>query len=210
VPPARAPKVQIEGDKVSVCKADGSACKAFTPQAKPDPGIGIDAKANEANTLAALSYYADKTYVETFDPTTGKRIARFSVGSKKIKCANVDVLRDSILVTESECGSPGGKSWLATKTGKKIADVAGVAHAPVGGSTFAFVTTAGDKVVFQDVTTGKITKEISLGAASDAPATMLTDFRRLVVVWGGKRAGDVASIDLSNDKVATFPGTRCP
>jgi hypothetical protein len=210
VPPRRAPRVEIAGDKIAVCAGDGGRCKTLAPKRAPDPGIGLDAAVNFSNTLAALSYFADKPWVETFDPVSGRRLGRFAVGSKRALCTSVDVLGESILVTESECGGPTTKAWLATRKGRKIADAAGLAHVAAGGSTFAFVSPAGDKVVLQDVTSGKRIKQIAIGGPSDDAAELLTDFRRLVVVWGGKRAGDVVTFDFATEKVTTWIGRRCP
>ena len=66
----------------------------------------------------------------------------------------------------------------------------------------------GEAAVIQDVRTGKIKKRIALGARS-TPATPLSDGKRLVLAYEGKRLGDLAVVDLATYKVTKLAGTRC-
>lgn len=219
VPAATAPKVQIDDQSATVCRADGSACKTLTPKTEVDPGLGLSAAANDAGTLAALGYYGadSKTWVETFDLATGKRIGRVRVGSKNALCVNVHVFGDSLYVSEEVCGAPARTAWLGTRTGKKLAAVGGAQPIHPSGqavhladASWAFASSEGDALVVQDVTTGKVTKRIVTGPATNAAsAALLGDSKRLVLVFGGSRAGDVAITDPATGKVTSYPGKRC-
>jgi hypothetical protein len=216
-PIAGAPKIDVGDQRATVCHADGSACKTLTPKSPVDPGLGLSAAANAAGTLGALGYYGDKTWVETFDLATGKRIARVAAGSKKVKCVTVDVLGDALYVDEAVCGGEVSTAWLGSKAGKRIAAVGGAQPIHPSGQAvhladtlWAFSAAAGDTVVLQDVKTGKVTKRIAIGPAVEtASAALVGDARRLVLVFGGSRAGDVAVVDLASDKVTSYPGKRC-
>jgi hypothetical protein len=216
-PAAGAPKIDVADQSASVCHADGSACKTLTPKAQVDPGLGLSAAANEAGTIGALGYYGDKPWVETFDLATGKRLGRAAAGSKAVKCIAVNVLGDALYVDESVCGGEVSTAWLGSKTGKRIAAVGGAqpihpsGHAVhLADTQWAFSTSAGDVVVVQDVKTGKVAKRIAVGAAVDtASASLLGDSKRLVLAFGGSRAGDVAVIDVASAKVTSYPGKRC-
>lgn len=217
VPPAGAPKVTVADNRATVCHADGTACKTLVPKGEVDPGLGLSAAANDAGTLAALGYYGDTVWVETFDLATGKRLGRVKAGSKKAKCVSVDVLGDAIAVTESVCGSAPSGGWIGTRTGKKVAPVGGKDPiAPSGRAVqladkqWAFASATGDAVVVQDVASGKVVKRIAIGPADDNASTALVgDGKRLVLVFGGSRAGDIAVIDPATDKVTPYPGKRC-
>lgn len=217
VPPPGAPKVAISDQFATVCHADGSACKKLTPGAEVDPGLGLSAAANAAGSLAALGYYADDVWVETFDLATGKRIGRVKAGSKKSKCVTVDLLGDALVVVEAVCGGSTTAAWLGTRAGKKIAPIGGAqpidpsGHAvPLGGTRWAFSSASGDAVVVQDVKTGKVARRITVGKAVDsASAALVGDARRLVLVFGGSRAGDVTVVDPATGKITSYPGKRC-
>ena len=44
----------------------------------------------------------------------------------------------------------------------------------------------------------------------DATRWIVGDGSHLALVFGGSRAGDVAIVDPATDKVASYPGKRCP
>lgn len=216
-PTSPQPKIEVGDASVSVCNADGSACRTLKPKGEVDPGLGITAAVNEAGTLAALGYLANRPQVELFDLTNGKRLGKLAAGSKKLMCLELSFVGDSLYVGEAECGSETTSAWLATRMGKKVAAVGGnPAFKPSGDTVhveknvWAFGSAAGDAVVLQDVKTGKVSKRIAIGPASDeASAALLGDGKRLVVVFDGSRAGDVAIVDLATDKVTTHAAARC-
>jgi hypothetical protein len=217
VPAATAPKVTTGEHDATVCHSDGSACKKLAAKGPVDPGQGISAGANEAGTIGALEYLASGPQSDTFDLATGKRIASFSAHAKKgHACGGVDVLGESVVVGTFECGTNTGEAWIGSKTGKKLAAVGGTKpivpagfYVHVDGDVWAFSSIGGDAVVLQDVKTGKVTKRIEVGKPDKATVALLGDAKRLVIVYGGERAGDVAVIDLGSDKIVAHPGTRC-
>lgn len=204
--------IEIVGKTAKVCQPGGKPCKKLKPKARIDEGLGMTAEVNDAGTLAVL---LNLEQVETFDAKTGKRIAQFKSGTAS--CATVSFLGvDTLYVWSEDCGGGDGTSWLATKKGKRIAIVGGdkpiEAMPPVllEGTRAAFVSERGDVLVVQDVKSGAVTKRIALGAAvEETRPTVLGGPARAVIIYGDKRAGDVAVVDLATDKVTTHPGKRC-
>jgi hypothetical protein len=189
------------------CLAGGGACKTLVPKAHIDQGLAMHGVAR--GERAALINMAE---VETFDVKTGKRLARFTAG--KGDCTNVKILApDLLLVKNADCGSDdGGTSFFATAKGKKTAAVPiAASDAHVLDTTVAFVAATGDRAVVMDGPTGKVVTQVTLGEpASDVFPTVVADGKRLVVVYGGDRAGDLAGVELASGKVATFAARRCP
>lgn len=214
-----APAVSIKnadgGKRPQLCRPDGSKCKTLAMSHAIDQGMGLADAENTEFTLAALGTLQ---WIDTFDLRTGKRIASFTSGPKRSSCNTLAFAGDTLVIGEgSDCASPARTAWLASKTGKKIGEVGGDAPlvigtmAPVSGNDFAFAALAGDRVVIQDVVTGKVEKAIAVGAAvPDAPATLVGDAGGLALVFGGARAGDVAVIDAAAGKATTYAGVRCP
>ncbi len=203
------PKVTITAKAAKVCR--GTTCKTLTPKGRIDEGLGLGAVTNDAGTLAALS---SREWIETFDVTTGKRLAQFKSASD---CTTLKFAGDVLVVSETECGSSKGPRWLASKTGTKIAVVGGTtpiessSFAQVKDSQWAFSSRKGDLVVIQDVSTGKVIKQITVGPAltDDGVVTMLGDGTWLALVFGGARAGDLAIINVATSALTSYPGTRC-
>jgi hypothetical protein len=189
------------------CLAGGGACKTLVPKARIDPGIAMYGVAH--GELAALINMAE---VETFNVKTGKRLARFKSGKRD--CTDVTILApDLLLVKNAYCGGDdGGTSFFSTAKGKKIAAVPiSASDAYVLGTTVAFVAATGDRAVVMDGSTGKVVTQVTLGEpASDVFPTVVADGKRLVVVYGGDRAGELAEVELGSGKVATFAAHRCP
>jgi putative hemolysin len=214
-----APKVTEADAGITVCHHDGSACKTLAPKGQIDPGLGMASAVNGAGTLAALGTQAAnrQSQVETFDAATGKHLATFKLPAKGGMCMFLAFAGDTLDITQSECGAPGGTEWLATRTGKKIAPVGGSApinsNSPpvhVKGNAFAFAPAAGDVVVLQDVVTGKVVQRIAVGkAAATDGATLVGDGTHLVLVYAGARAGDLVVIDVATGKLTPLPARRC-
>lgn len=216
---SEAPKVKLEnadrGKKPQLCRADGTRCKTLAMTHEIDPATGVVTAHNAALTIAALG---TPGWIDTFDLRTGKRLASFPTGATKRSCNTLEFAGDTLVIGEpADCAAPARTAWLATTTGKKLADVGGDtpltlgSMTPVSGSTYAFATRTGDAIVLQDVTTGKVTRRISVGGGDAyAPAFIVGNGTTLALVHGGMRAGDVAVIDLATDKVSRYPGKRCP
>jgi hypothetical protein len=208
VPPP--PQVQVGETDVRICHPDGTACKTFTPRGEIDPGLGITAAANDAGTLAAISA---GPLVETYNLTTGKRIAQFKPGPK-LRCFTLAFAGDALVI--GECGDA-ATARLVSKTGKPIAPIGGARPirpsgdtVHLGGTRWAFSARAGDTVVIQDVATGKVVRRFEVGPASEtASAVLVGNATWLALVFGGTRASDVALIDLATGKVTSYPGKRC-
>jgi hypothetical protein len=204
--------IEVGTRTAKVCQPGGKPCKTLKPKARVDEGLGMSGVVNDMGTLAVL---LNLEQVETFDAKTGKRIAQFKSGTAS--CATVSFVGDETLYVWSEdCGGGDGTSWLATKKGKKIAIVGGdkpiEAMPPVllEKTRAAFVSERGDVLVVQDITSGAVEKRLALGVAvEETMPTVLGSGSRAVVVYGGKRAGDVVVVDLATDKVTTHPGKRC-
>lgn len=209
--PAAAPvTVEIDGKRAKVCK--GTACKPLAPKAPVDDTLAMRGVVNAAGTLVAL---INTTQVETFDAATGKRLAGFAAG--KSTCTYVRFLGDTLHVRNLDCGTDSGTSWLATRTGAKLAIVGGdkpidaMISLALDGTRAAFAATTGDVLVVQDVATGKVEKRIALGAAAaDSRPVPAGDAKQLAIVFGGARRGDIAVVDLATDKVTAHAATRCP
>lgn len=213
-----APAIQIteKADSADFCR--GKDCKTLHASDEVDPGLGINAAADEAGELAALAYLSEETTVEIFDLATGKRLSRLRGRKPQALCIFAELIAGTVLVRETECGSDGvAASWLASSaTGKRLATAGGAAAfatsidpAHLSGDDWAFPAAAGEAVVIQDVKTGKLKKRIALGARS-TPATPVSDGKRLVLAYEGARRGDLAVIDLATYKVRKLAGTRCP
>jgi hypothetical protein len=204
------------GKRPQLCHGDGSHCVTLAMTHEIDQGMGLIAAENAALTVAAL---ATLEWIDTFDVKTGKRLASFSTGPKHSSCNWLDFAGDTLVVRErADCAQTSSTAWLATRTGVKIAEVGGsspitlgaIAIARATGDSYAFVTEAGDALIYQDVKTGKVNKRITIGpVAADTSVALLGDDSSLALVFGGARAGDVAIIDLATDKISTSPGKRC-
>lgn len=218
-PPATKPtSIEVGEDSVEVCRASGAACKTIRASGEVDPGLGLGAELNADGTLVALAYLGEGTIVETFEVATGKRLMQVHGRSKKgAMCISASFLGESLLIHETECGSDDVReSWLASATGKRIADAGGgkafasvIAPAHLRGDEWAFPAKRGEALAIQNVKTGKVVKRISLGAKSSL-ASVIADDQRAVVAYQDKRLGDLAVIDLATYKVTKLAGTRCP
>ena len=78
------------------------------------------------------------------------------------------------------------------------------------GAQIAFVTPGADAVVLQDKKTGAVTKRIAIGPPDANDFMVAGHGNRFVVVFGDKRAGDVAVVDVVTDKVVVHTAKRCP
>lgn len=203
---AEGPKITIDGKRAKVCAA---GCKTLKPKARVDEGLAMHGVTN-----GKLAVLINRSEVETFDVKTGKRIAGFSAG--KGDCTSVTILSDTLLVQNQFCGEDDkGTHWFATKKGKRVAVVGGdkpvhvTAPALVGGQV-AFVAFTGDSVVVHDAITGALANRIPIGnAAAEAWPMIAGNDKKLVVVFGGERAGDLAVIDRATEKVTSFTAQRC-
>lgn len=210
-PVPRPPQVDVTETDVRICHADGTACRTFTPKGPIDPGLGIAAAANDEGTLAAVNA---GPLVETYDLATGKRIAQFKPGPRKLGCIALAFAGDTLVV--SECGDA-ASAWLVTRSGKRIAAIGGAKpirpsgdNVHLTGTRWAFSSRAGDTVVIQDVASGKVIKRIAVGpAAPTASAVLVGNETWLALVFGGTRAGDVVLVDLASGKVTSYPANRC-
>jgi hypothetical protein len=213
---APAPKVVLKenGDALSACSPDGKACKALKPRFEVDPGLGLFGRVNDAGTRAAA---ISSSSIEIFDLSTGKRIASFVAG-KRYACSDVDFLGEALLVHSVDCGEAHvGASWIATDKGKRIADVGGkpvaiaARPAPLADARWIFLAQSGDALWIQDIKTGAVKKRISLGPADpESLPALAANATHAAVVFGGKRAGTVAVVELATDKVQRFTAPRCP
>lgn len=209
VDPADGPTLSIDGKRAKVCTAAG-ACKKLTPKARVDEGLGMHGMAR--GNLAVL---INMSQIETFDVKTGKRLAGFSAG--KGDCTNVALLDGDVLYVHNQfCGDDEkGTHWFASAKGKKLADVGGtkpthVVEPAILDTALAFVAFTGDEVIVQDWKSGKVTRRIALGKpSSESWPAIEGDAKRLVVVYGGDRRGDVAVIDLATEKVTALAAKRC-
>jgi len=214
-----APKVTEAEADITVCHHDGSACQKLAPKGQVDPGLGLVSAVNRTGTLAALGTQAAhrQSQVETFDVATARHLATFKLPTRGGMCMFLAFAGDTLDITQSECGSPGGTEWLAGKTGKKIAPLGGSSpinsNSPpvhVSGNIYAFAPAAGDVVVLQDVVSGKVGKRIANEkAARTDTATLVGDDRHLVLVYAGARAGDLVVIDVATGKLTQLPARRC-
>jgi hypothetical protein len=199
------PTLSIDGKKAKVCTAAG-ACKKLTPKARVDEGLGMHGMAR-----GKLAVLINMDRIETFDVKSGKRLAGFSAG--KGDCTNVAVLDGDVLYVHNQfCGDDEkGTHWFASAKGKKIADVpVHVVEPAILDTALAFVAFTGDEVIVQDWKSGKVTRRIALGKpSSESWPAIEGDAKRLVVVYGGDRRGDVAVIDLATEKVTTHAAKRC-
>ncbi|HEX3761947.1 MAG TPA: hypothetical protein VHW23_24775 [Kofleriaceae bacterium] len=218
MPAPDAPKVTEAEADITVCHPDGTACHKLVPKGQVDPGIGMTSAVNRAGTLAALGTQAAnrQSQVETFDAATGKHLATFKLPAKGGMCMFLGFAGDTLDITQSECGAPGGTEWLATRAGKQIAPLGGnpriTSNSPpvhVTGNTYAFATAAGDVVVLQDVVTGKVVRRIAIDEAGPDAATLVGDASHLVLIYGGARAGDIVVVDVATGKVTPHPARRC-
>lgn len=219
MPAPDAPKVTEGEADITVCRHDGGACHKLVPRGMVDPGLGLVTAVNRTGTLAAFGTQAAhrQSQVETFDATTGKRLATFKLPAKGGMCLFLAFAGDTLDITQSECGGPDGPEWLATRTGKQIAPLGGSSpihgNSPpvhVAGNTYAFAPAAGSVVVLQDVVTGKVARRIAIDRAGDADAaTLVGDAAHLVLVYTGARAGDVVVIDVATGNVTHRPARRC-
>ncbi len=204
-PPSKGSTLEIAGKTAKACTADG-ACKTLRPKARVDDGLGMH---GEVGTKLAVLINLSR--IETFDVKTGKRIAGFDSG--KGMCASVSIVADDVLLVQNrECGTDGGAAFFATPKGKRLAAVPIAVTAPVvlDGSV-SFVAAQGDELVVQDSKTGKLARRIPLGKPhAETSPQLVGDARRVVVVYGGERAGDIAVVDLATDKVTAFAAQRCP
>ena len=203
------------GKKPKLCRADGSKCKTLAMSHEIDQGMGLVAAENATLTLAAL---ASLEWIDTFDLRSGKRLATFKTGPKQSSCNALEFAGDTLVIGEETCGEDGMTAWLATAKGKKIADVGGELPITLGfqsltrltGNNYAFATLTGEAVIVQDVKTGKVAKRIPVvSAVPRQTGYLLGDGTTIALVYGGARAGDVAIVDLSSDKVRSYSGKRC-
>jgi hypothetical protein len=214
-PPAMTRKNAGSGKKPQLCRPDGRRCKTLVMTHEIDPGMGLGSAHNATFTLAAL---VTLHWIDTFDLRTGKRLASFTTGPKRSSCNTVAFAGDTLVIGEqTDCASPARTAWLATPTGKKVADVGGdsplvlgsMAH--VSGSTYAFTNQAGDTLQTQDVVTGQTGKRYFFGPPATAgPAFLVASATTLALVYGGSRAGDVAFLDVATGKLSQYPARRCP
>lgn len=214
------PRVEIGDTDVKVCMPHSTECKPFKPFARVAEGSGLTGAVNASGTRMAL---ANGTWVETFDVRTGKRLARFkSTKAKDRACTFVDFAGDTLLVEPHLCGDPAnGEAWLASWAGKRLATVGGKLpilvsrHVRLDDKQWAFASRHGDAVAIHDVKSGKLMKRIAIGpptpdtlpivvAGADEDTAM-----KVVLVYGEGRVGDVVVIDVTTDKVASFPARRC-
>lgn len=207
---ASSPKVTVGDADATICASDGKSCKKLVASGEVDPGLGLTAAADEALALGVLSYVDGTPQVETFDLASGRRISKFRAGTRKLLCVSVDVLGETLVVDEAECGTDKHRTWLATKKGKKVASVGGSkAVAPSSqlqlGNNLAAFSTQGE-VVIQNLKTGKVTKRISLGKGHQGDTAIVGNDTQLVVVWGG---GDIATVDVASGQVSSFAAPLC-
>jgi hypothetical protein len=217
-PPSR--QISLDQDGAELCDASGK-CKTLRASGDVDPGLGVTAAVNQAGTLAALAYLAEQTTVEVFDLATGAPLAQLHGRDPRAMCITAELLDRTVLVRERDCGRDAvARAWLAdAATGRHLAEVGGarafaagaqpsISPAHLAGDDWAFTAARGAAVVIQDVRTGKVKKRLSLGARA-TPATPVSDGKRLVIAYEGRRLGDLAVVDLTTYKVTRLAGQRC-
>jgi hypothetical protein len=221
--PARDVWVSVDGNAVSVCRklgtpsqpASTTKCAAISP-GEIDPGVGISATVDAAGKRVALSYLTDASRVAIYDATTGKLLSSFAGRAKALDCVYTRLLGDTALVVERECGGAAKLSWLATLSGKRVADAGGakrfeVADDPVfvKGTTWALASARGDALVFQDVATGKVQKKLRLGRPASAPVVSVGHASTIAIVYAGDRLGDVLEVDPTTRRVTPHRAPVC-
>lgn len=204
------------GKRPQVCRADGSKCKTLAMSRAIDQGMGLVHAVNASTTIAAL---ATLDWIDTFDLKSGRRLATFGTGPLKSSCNALKFAGDTLVVgEESDCGSEGMTAWLATKAGKKLADVGGNAPlllgyhsiAPAGGNHYAFASQAGDTVAIHDIKTGALVKRLSVpGAAPKPSTTLLSDGTTLALVYNGARLGALTFVDVTTETLTQLVLPRC-
>jgi len=201
------PTLEINGKKAKACAA--GRCKTLKPRARVDEGLGM-----HGNVRGNLVVLVNLGEVETFALKTGKRIGGFTAGNGD--CTTVTLVADDVLLVQNRfCGDDEkGTHYFATPKGKRIAVVGGTKPIEVGapaelGAQVAFVSMKSDEVVVHDVKTGAVARRIPLGNADEAWPAIEGDDKRLVVVFGGARAGDLAVVELATEKVTTHAAKRC-
>lgn len=218
-PPSK--QIVLNQDGADFCDAP-TQCKTLRASADVDPGLGLTAAVSQDGTLAALAYLGEQPTVEIFELASGKRLAELHGRDPKAMCISAELLGATVLVRERDCGKDAlSRSWLAdAATGKLLGEAGGtrsfaagaspsISPAHLSGDDWAFPAARGEAVVIQNVRTGKLKKRIALGARS-TPATPISDGKRLVLAYEGKRLGDLAVIELASYKVTKLAGTRCP
>ncbi len=124
----------------------------------------------------------------------------------------------TLIVSESDGASPDGTSFLATKTGGRIAAVGGKGFATatsfavqVSGASWAFVDSRGDTVVIEDVTTGKISRTIATGVTGEVPGQLAFggSASKLAIVFGAGKTGTTVVIDVATGKPKTLTAPVC-
>jgi len=199
--------------EVKVCKSGTADCRTYAPKGLPKSEVNLRAAVNEAGTLMVVEIPGKEStiaFAETYDLVSGKRIARFKVARPDAPCGGAEVLGDTVMLTISVCEGPGESSWLATRTGKKIAMVGGKDYistaetTPVrlDGDVWAFnAGNGGAEVVLQNVRTGAVTKRIALpkdaDRGGDVTALVSDGAHGVAVVAGNPHDGDVLVLDVA-------------
>lgn len=213
--PADAPLIVDNKDDAAVCR--GTACKTIKPTTDPDPGIGMTRAVDATGTYAALGMQAQER-VDVFEVASGKHAGTIAIPGAGA-CIDVDFAGDALVVASTDCATHAGNAWLATRAGKRIAALGGKfpmgfygPPAHVTANKWAFGAANAEVVVVQDVVSGSVWRRFALDKPDENTRTELTlvaDDRRVVAIYGGDRAGDLALLDIGTHKITRLPAKRC-
>jgi hypothetical protein len=227
------PVLELHGATFTVCRPDGSHCKTIRSRLLDrinDPSATVLVNINDAGTLAAAFDGDGKTTrIETYALPSGERLATFTI---KTNITSVLVVGETIVAVEMDAETfhkhevNASQATLWTKRGKPIGrlgdDTPIAANLSRGGwsqaihqhdDLWAFASSAGDRVIVQDIKTGKVARTVDTGAKTfPSNASFAGDASRVAIVFGGGdgQSGDVVVVDLSTDKVTRLQPARCP
>ncbi len=143
--------------------------------------------------------------IETWDALRGTRIARFPVDAA---CTQVSIAGELVAVA---CGA---KSYLATRTGARVAPLGDVVFAPLrlAGNQWGFVSRTGDRLVAYDGASGAERSRVTLPHAVEAGmvGAIGDGDGRVVVVYGGSGPDAGAVVVVGPEGVMDLRQTACP
>ncbi|NVB80842.1 MAG: hypothetical protein HOV81_20765 [Kofleriaceae bacterium] len=219
-------RIETTNPELKVCS--GEACKTLTPQVWPG-AAPLRAATNGAIAAVMLGdATAGKGYVDVYDVAKAKRLATFRYARGDFKCGEIAMLGNTIYVEQNVCEAPSGRAALYSIKGKKIANVGGRADFGTFGGAFtqlddkswAFLGENGNKLVIQDVASGKVTKRIdtsmlfttvaaaNMGNPGESALVRLGS-GKLAVIGGTPANGSVAIVDLETGDVKVIRAALC-
>lgn len=221
-----ASRLETTNPELKVCT--GEACKTLTPQVWPG-AAPLHAATNGAVAAVMLGdATAGKGYVDVYDVAKSKKLATFRYARGEFKCGEIAMLGSTIYVAQNVCEVPSGRAALYTTKGRKLANVGGRADFGAFGGAFtqldatrwAFLGENGNKLVIQDVVSGKVTKRIdtstlfttvaaaNMGNPGESALVRLGS-GKLAVIGGTPANGSVAIVDLETADVTVIRAALC-